>query len=161
MPAATPDRGPGGTAATPDLDRFVPADAFSRHALGSCRSRCPSARAAHGGPALGTAHAQAGPSRPARTRARKRALSQRGGHVGPARSAALSHSGRAASATRRLHPGRPGGPRPWPAKENRRPGVTTALSPLPASPSPRRATGPRPLLRTPLAATQPGFAARA
>lgn len=81
--------------------------------------------------------------------------------MGPARSVALSHSGRAASATCRLHPGRPGEPRPWPAKENRRPGVTTVLSPLPASPSPGRATGPRPLLRTPLAATQPGFAARA
>lgn len=160
MPAAAPDRGPRGTAADPDRTDSSP------------RTRSPVTHvtlAARAVPQLGL-HTEARPSGP-RTHRRGPAAPRgpgpgnarchKGGHVGPARPAALSRSGRAASATRRLHPGRPGGLWPWPAEENRRPGVTAALSPLPASPSPGRATGPRPLLRAPLAATQPGLAARA
>lgn len=74
------------------------------------------------------------------------------------------HSGRAASATRRLHPGRPAGPRPWPADEHCRPRVTApcrthggATPPPSPGRTGGRAIGPASQPRAPLAAAPPSL----
>lgn len=87
----------------------------------------------------------------------------KGGHVGAAGPAALSRCGRAASAARHLLPGRPVGPRPWPAEEISRPSGIAAFSTytrreLPFhNPGEGGRLGSRLLLQALLAAAPPGL----